>query len=1534
MWPIQRSGAFLGDVDDAWVERVGGELRGLLERDHGDDKVRRAVRTSLVQSFAASVSSESAATAVAKMLSGMLPSDSSSSAAALGLEPLADALWVFDLALTGASDADASARFDVVFAELVNATPEMEREFFAELPVKRVGSALVDSSKRTSSAAIRRMTRQLYAQSRYNLLAEDNEGFAKLLEALSRAAADDAVKGRFVAGSAEADAWLPQFVRQLVGAFGLDPTRVMSLVLDALIGAIHLSLSRRLVVERLPTSWGQLLGMFRPDHVSSILGVKIRERFHMDEWSSEGSGPPQDAGPLALCAALVLLSGCISEAQLLPYLAMDPKGSSHDECVRVTEDGIRECTRVRIGGDEEGSTNPLHARALSAAAGAHDVIVGTLSGHPAADALFSVFGRSAADWIAAGLLHVVAGKIKCPTATWQAEWELARRLLLFSRAQGLPESAWNGQVCAALCRVVRTALSVRGERTESLTTDSTCSFAPEAPFCSVPQVPDRDGRDVWESLGSVFSLLGAHMGNDPQCFQLTATATRRVVDAAVAGDAQALRGAMVLLQSVLLPSLSVGGFHLPMSLQVWECVQPLPWHVRFRLYSWWHDGLLGLGLPSVEGDSLVETASCVPGEVMVRLAAAKAAQSTRQALKRVAKETVVQAAKAMGRLSACSPLSTLGMLVSMLEKYDNLIESAMDALRFAGPLSIDVFSFLLCSRLCSDVPGQGSDAAIDDALATRGTPTLSSAGRNPFQEDGVTPSPWMLALASAAAWLCRKFVTADAGPFLYIVSRRLGEGALSHLPVLQELLAQCGGVARPGNATDDQVLATGAAASLQEAMSYNTRQLGKGAVERFRRALSSGWGHGNAVVPLWIQTAQVAESAAFSESAKGARFIKTVATFHDDAANAFQQVCSLVSGTGAAAMVERMLPSDRELFPSPDDIPSLKELTCEFGLSPSVAFALLRPWIRGASMPKAPSGSGIRRARRASKRASSSSSSSEGESGLVGADGHPTQSSRWTLTGSELQGQVARLADVPTGVFPSKAEGASHPGQMSPSLATWFWSLELFDVFFSEELYRKGEETLRELLRSKEHAHEEAMQDAKDDRTRATLKKEMDALRSKTAALIRELRRDAPEHAEHVTRVRAAFCSLAPWFATGETDVPGAIAAGRTAEDAPPLEWGRLGEALAKHCLLPRAVLSGKDALYCVHFLQLLFEADLPRVGFMRCLNSALFGATRQLLSSTEAESAHLGVFLAGVLEWVSGWREDRAKYEGEACRKRGLLRAYTSGQPPGDGTVPSDGPRLSFVQFTKVCTRWDEVLTDTLSDLLGSQEPMRRKASLAVTNRLIPVAPRSTTDLSLILAAVERVRDDDAEHKDLTALARTSAGMVAKRIREVGGDSAVPAEYLPRAVTAKITLDDIGEGGKPSMGPPSLTRETSRPVVVVARPKGDSNRWGNNPRSSPDAPEPSSWGSDARRQPAGYSRGQKPSTPTAAEGKPEPVRNPKRERSDSNVAAAEGKPHPKRERSDSNAAAASPSPASTAEEAKSRGSRNRRRKSASKGKE
>jgi hypothetical protein len=126
----------------------------------------------------------------------------------------------------------------------------------------------------------RYQTKNLYEQEKFNLLREENEGYAKLVVQINQP--------NFIDKTSEDLKVLRSNIQQLIGYFNLDPNRVLDLQLEALENNIsqvfYLSNSKSRVekmwqnldkFEKLTSTFLELINVSKSTSISSLLGFKL-----------------------------------------------------------------------------------------------------------------------------------------------------------------------------------------------------------------------------------------------------------------------------------------------------------------------------------------------------------------------------------------------------------------------------------------------------------------------------------------------------------------------------------------------------------------------------------------------------------------------------------------------------------------------------------------------------------------------------------------------------------------------------------------------------------------------------------------------------------------------------------------------------------------------------------------------------------------------------------------------------------------------------------------------------------------------------------------------------------------------------------------------------------------------------------------------------------------------------------------------------------------------------------------------------------
>ena len=137
------------------------------------------------------------------------------------------------------------------------------------------------------------------------------------------------------------------------------------------------------------------------------------------------------------------------------------------------------------------------------------------------------------------------------------------------------------------------------------------------------------------------------------------------------------------IRTFLLPSLSVFSSHPTMHLEIWAVVEKLDYQDRYRLYDTWQSS------SSAEEDGFIWLAD----------AETDVLKSARYTLRRLSKDTVRELSRDIAKCCVQCPAIVFTTILNQIESYNNLIHVMIEACRFVGPLGWDVLGYCILQRL-------------------------------------------------------------------------------------------------------------------------------------------------------------------------------------------------------------------------------------------------------------------------------------------------------------------------------------------------------------------------------------------------------------------------------------------------------------------------------------------------------------------------------------------------------------------------------------------------------------------------------------------------------------------------------------------------------------------------------------------------------------------------------------------------------------------------------------------------------------------
>ncbi|KAK9463076.1 transcription factor/nuclear export subunit protein 2-domain-containing protein [Lipomyces oligophaga] len=257
---------------------------------------------------------------------------------------------------------------------------------------------------------------------------------------------------------------------------------------------------------------------------------------------------------------------------------------------------------------------------------------------------------------------------------------------------------------------------------------------------------------------------GPHVGRDPALFTKLCRIINHNLQLCEQEDPSSLKYDkefwMQYFRTYMLPSLSLIEANPGVMHEVWLVLEHYDHIQRYSLYGEWSNVLLK-NIPEL------------------RVASTKAEKETKNILKRLSKTNVREMMRQLAHVLYANPVTSLAALVSQVESYDNLIELVVEAALYFTEIGWDVLPFVIMMQL--------------------------SSGRNTMQGDGLTGRKWLQSLSTFTGRLCRQYSFMDPSPLLQYLRCRLHQSNSSDILLLQEIIQQMGGIATLSNLTDSQL---------------------------------------------------------------------------------------------------------------------------------------------------------------------------------------------------------------------------------------------------------------------------------------------------------------------------------------------------------------------------------------------------------------------------------------------------------------------------------------------------------------------------------------------------------------------------------------------------------------------------------------------------------------------------------------------------------------------------------------------------------
>ena len=493
-------------------------------------------------------------------------------------------------------------------------------------------------------------TSHYYKQQKFNLLAEESQGYSKLLALLSGAASID-IQNK--------EQHRAMKVRELIAAFHLDPNRCLDIVLFVLTDTFaHQDRNTSAEDDSLERHRQGLLNLLQECFLPTNK-LPALLNFHL-----QGQ---QTAQSVLQCMAWLVQQSVLDVSEMWCFLWGD------EEEAKWLEEAYRQHSQWQWK-----RTETMARVRLSSSGQEGDV------GESASPVDLTQLERSlAVQWLQWLLQQDALNLMSASETAFLTDAQWSQLFFLFPDTLGVA-------VCHSVLRYLKAWLPDVSWHTVSETVlssaDENSNVIPKnIPVSTFVVEITRPLQLLRESscMAQVPLLFG-------QIIRVLATAVKQLPQLELQRE-QA--GLIDLIRDILLPSLSLFPCNPAASHGLWVILQSLPYEMRYDLYESWR----GRGLEKAALRAKEKPFWLVQGEL-------QAGKDARYALKRLSKDTLRDSSRAIAKVCTSNPLVVFTTILNQIEAYDNMINVMVESLRFVPPLSLDVLGFCIWSRLS----GRGS----------------------------------------------------------------------------------------------------------------------------------------------------------------------------------------------------------------------------------------------------------------------------------------------------------------------------------------------------------------------------------------------------------------------------------------------------------------------------------------------------------------------------------------------------------------------------------------------------------------------------------------------------------------------------------------------------------------------------------------------------------------------------------------------------------------------------------------------------------
>lgn len=1221
--------------------------------------------------------------------------------------------------------------------------------------------AILEPSINHASEDRRMRTRQWFTQARFNLFREESEGYAKVISLLWDCISEPGEPVKVV-----------EHCLSLIGQFSLDSNRVIELVLSAAAEAVQTEISKYAATpmdHRLPPLFARLLDEFAREHVCSVIGAMMQAYHPSEIWKADGKAldwPPSDMeqktpNSLFGLVAVMIREGRLQISDIWHHLS--PKANK----VFVS--------RFKIYEEELGDISKIVSTSRRPPPGDDN---GKISrpGSGASDR--DVFHQF--KYVPAGPLTQLSSQkldlinLLIPMCRWD---DAMTGILSLSVDGEHVDIAAHPPISGSLVMFAEILLNplLRSKfpllyDDKSHLTEPIRRLGGRRNGCPVPIETVEELLSGKEDGGGavvrqMLQILGPHARSSPRLLH----ALCRIL------KGRKEQEAVNIMRDVVLPAASLLQTNAGLANAIWEVIQDWPHNVRWELY-----GHLMHEVPR----------TCAAFKVV----SDRASYEMRYILKRLTNETQRQHMVSIAKITHCQALSAFSAALDRVQGYpaDRVtISPFIESCRWCTDLAIDMLLYLIVDRMADN-------------------------GRRRLKEDGINTAQWYATLSLLLGLCLRKLQVKRQhidGVLAFLFTKLVLDEEALLVFALSDIIKCVADIDVDINMTDRQVSAHGGGPYLRAVVGeiwgkirLDPLKVGSSfdlKMERERKfavsALQSAFERTGAHCYIAIAIAQFTRSAVYHEEIRTMP-LKLGANIVDVARTSLIQLSefmdSLPFGVRSRSSVNaRIWEPLRKI--------GISEMIQNLHVPSSSAFLLMSPIVDYLQEGKPPQkGKGNEdNTKRNEGRSAKATSSMSGQK-LHAANGKDAQSPNeidgndtMDCSGLENSSNVSSFSEIIT---------SQTNGILSEPLVRAFWTLKLSDIAMPAGVYEAERKRIasikamweKEMDQRRRHGHGDI------DRTRR-IDLEVRRIREFYEHLELEMKEMTKREATILDSLRSQKEALRSVFVT------------RFDEKAVEATYSFLQE-----CVLPRCMVSKPDALFCVKFVQLLLDLDIPAIWFEGYFEKLLKLVPTIVRSCSENEALCLSVLLKEVLSILEKWRSNRKVFETEASS--GKQNGFRDRKP--EGSEP-----MRHENFCQWLYDIHENMADGLCRVLDGEEYLCTRNSLSILAGIHDVFPKVSEHSAKIEGHVGKLSSSDLADIRLsstTVLARLRAGK-AKRLPQhifklkPAGSGSAPATKPKTSPTVMEGVDrstpDQTQGKETTDAKASESRNAKAPVTQYA---------------------------------------------------------------------------------------------------------------------